>query len=495
MDMNHSISSVADPAQVRPVSLSDQPQAPASALQAIFEQQTAAFLEQPMPSLEERLRALDDLEQLVRSHIPQIQAALDKDFGHRCEEETLMAEIVGSLKACTYAKRHLKRWMKRRRCAVDINFKPARAWVMPQPLGVVGVMSPWNYPFGLVIKPLIAALAAGNRVMIKPSEMAPAVGRLLQVMLAKAFKPSHVCVVEGDQQLARQFTELAFNHLLFTGSTSVGKQVMAAAAANLTPLTLELGGKSPVIIDEHFDMRRAVKSIVTGKLLNAGQTCTAPDYVMVPKARQAEFVEAFSAQVRHMYPDPLHSPDYTSIINSRHFERLQGYCDDAIGRGAQQHPVYPQQLSCAQSRRLLPTLLIDPPEDARIMQDEIFGPLLIVVPYEQLSSAVGYINQRPRPLALYVFTDDHNVEDYVLKSTVAGGVTINDTLLHYTQESLPFGGVGNSGFGAYHGERGFQAFSHFKPVFRQSRINFLDAVRAPYTSSSRWFLKKMIGMA
>jgi coniferyl-aldehyde dehydrogenase len=493
--MNSSITDFSNGADAAFISLPPEASAQVSYLKSIFDEQMSAFHEQPYPPLAERLKSLADLEGVVRNHIPQILAALDKDFGHRCEEETLMAEIVGSLKAITYAKRHLKRWMKRRACPVDINFKPATAWVMPQPLGVVGIMSPWNFPFGLVIKPLIAALAAGDRVMIKPSELAPATGRLLQLMLGKIFKKSHVCVVDGDEQVAKRFTELPFNHLLFTGSTSVGKQVMAAAAVNLTPLTLELGGKSPVIIDDKYDMKRAVKSIVTGKLLNGGQTCTAPDYVMVPKARKQEFIDIFCATVRAMYPSPVSNPDYTSIINGRHYDRLQGYLSDAISRGAQHTEIYPGSESSQLARKFLPMLLIDPPEDSRIMQDEIFGPLLIVLPYEHLSSAVGYINKRPRPLALYVFTHDRSVEDYVLRSTVAGGVTINDTLLHYTQESLPFGGVGNSGFGGYHGVKGFETFSHFKPVFRQSRINFLDAVRAPYTNTSRWFLKKMIGMA
>ncbi|MBA3487839.1 MAG: coniferyl aldehyde dehydrogenase [Lysobacter sp.] len=466
-----------------------------SRLRFLFDQQAAQFLEQPFPTLDQRRKWLGDLDRSIRSHLPQIQQALGRDFGHRCEEETLLAEIMGSLNAISYARKHLKSWMKPRSRRVDMSFQPATARIVPQPLGVVGIMAPWNYPFGLVIKPLISALAAGNRVMIKPSELTPAVAALLRTMLGEIFAESQVCVIEGDDQVARAFTELPFNHLLFTGSSSTGKQVMAAAARNLTSLTLELGGKSPTIIGEDYDMALAAKSIATGKAFNCGQTCTAPDYVLVPKARIQEFIDSFADTIRRMYPDPIQNPDYTSVINTRHFDRLQGYLSDAVTRGARIIDIYPASRSDEATRKLLPTLVIDPPEDSRIMHDEIFGPLLVVIPYGQLKDAMDFINRRPRPLALYVFTNDRSVEDAVLRGTVSGGVTVNDTLLHYTQESLPFGGVGNSGFGAYHGETGFQTFSHAKPVFRQSRINFVDAVRAPYGKMSRWLLGKMIGMA
>lgn len=467
----------------------------ASRLRFLFERQAAKFLEQPFPSLQQRRGWLEDLDRSIRGHLPQIQQALGRDFGHRCEEETLLAEIMGSLKAISHARKHLKSWMKPRSRRVDLTFQPATARIVPQPLGVVGIMAPWNYPFGLVMKPLVSALAAGNRVMIKPSESTPAVAALLRTMLGEIFPESQVCVVEGDDHVARAFTELPFDHLLFTGSSSTGKLVMAAAAKNLTPLTLELGGKSPTIIGDDYDLALAAKSIATGKAFNCGQTCTAPDYVMVPKARVQEFIDSFSSTIRRMYPDPLRNPDYTSVINTRHFDRLQGYLSDAVTRGARIVDIYPACRSDESSRKLLPTLVIDPPEDSRIMHEEIFGPLLVVIPYSRLRDAMNFINLRPRPLALYVFTNDRAVENAVLRGTVSGGVTVNDTLLHYTQESLPFGGVGNSGFGAYHGETGFQTFSHAKAVFRQSRINFVDAVRAPYGKLSRWLLGKMIGMA
>ncbi|MDQ3287566.1 MAG: coniferyl aldehyde dehydrogenase [Pseudomonadota bacterium] len=477
------------------VALASERERGAARLQFLFEQQTRSFQDHPYPPLAERREWLTKLEQSIRSGIPEIQAALDSDFGHRCEEETLLAEVMGSLKAISYARRRLKSWMKSRHRGVDATFQPATARVMPQPLGVVGIMAPWNYPFGLVIKPLIAALAAGNRVMIKPSELTPCVSRLLYDMLGGIFPESQVCVVEGDEHVARAFTALPFDHLLFTGSTSTGKQVMAAAALNLTPLTLELGGKSPAIIGEDYDMDLAAKSIVTGKALNCGQTCTAPDYVLVPAARLESFIDSFSTTMRRMYPDPVGNPDYTCVINERHYDRLHGYVSEAAELGARVVEVFPEKQSDRAARKLLPALVVDPPEASRVMHDEIFGPLLIVIPYLQLKDAMDFINRRPRPLALYVFTNDRAAEENIIRGTVSGGVTVNDTLLHYTQESLPFGGVGSSGFGAYHGERGFKTFSHVKPIFRQSRINFVDAVRAPYGTVSRWLLRKMIRMA
>ena len=465
----------------------------AGRVRAVYDRQRAAYLAAPYPSLEQRRRKLEALHALIRERIPQIHAAISADFGHRSRDETLLTEIMGTLKAITYAKRKLRGWMKARRRPVDITFKPATARLLPQPLGVVGVMAPWNYPFGLVLKPLISAIAAGNRVMIKPSEVTPSVAALLRALLAEVFAEDEVAVIEGDARVAEVFIDLPFDHLLFTGSTQVGKLVMAAAAKHLTPLTLELGGKSPAIIDDRIDMQRAVKSIATGKLLNCGQTCTAPDYVMVPVDRLEAFVETFTATTRAMYPGIAGNDDYTSVVNERHRQRLQGYLQDAEARGARIVRIDADEGGAG--RKLAPTLVIAPPEDSAIMHEEIFGPILIVIGYARLRDAIDYINRRPRPLALYVFSDDRAVEDEVMANTVSGGVTVNDTLLHYTQESLPFGGVGHSGFGAYHGDRGFETFSHMKPIFRQSRLNGLDILRPPYGKRSRWLLERIIRMA
>ena len=470
-------------------------EAVARQIRAIFAEQKVAFQAAPFPTADERIKKLATLHQLIHSHTDAIQQAISADFGHRCAEDTMLTEIMGSLKAISYAKGHLKRWMKQRSRPVDASFKPATAKIVPQPVGVVGIMAPWNFPFGLVIKPLIAALAAGNRAMIKPSELTPNVAKLLKAMLGKLFAENEVAVINGGADVAQMFSELPFDHLLFTGSTSNGRRVMMAAAKNLTPVTLELGGKSPVIIAKDYDLQKAVKSIIAGKLMNAGQACAAPDYVFVPRSRLEEFVACFQADIARTYPSPSSNPDYTSIINQRHFERLQGYLDEAKAHNVKLAPLYPQDETREAQRKLQPQLLINPGLDLRIMQDEVFGPLLPVLTYDNLQDALDFINNRPRPLALYLFTSDRKTEAHVLKSTHSGGVTVNDTLLHYAQESLPFGGIGESGLGAYHGEAGFKAFSHMKPVFRQSRINFLDLIRVPYTDRTKWLIKRIIKLA
>lgn len=463
-----------------------------SSLGAMLARQRKAFQGEPFPACATRLSRLRDLDRAIRSRYEDIKRAANADFGSRSEDETLVAEIMGTLKGITYARRHLKRWMKPRRRAVDFTFKPATAKLLPQPLGVVGIISPWNFPFGLTIKPLIAAVAAGNRVMIKPSEHTPAMSDLLADLLGHVFDETEVYVARGDATLGRAFCKLPFDHLLFTGGTEVGRAVAAASAPNLTPLTLELGGKCPVIVDDRISMERVVKSVITGKLLNAGQTCTAPDYVLVPEKRLKEFKEHFCTAARRMYPDPVGSADYTSIINEHHFRRLQGYLEDAAAMGSETVHVYPELRSSLHSRKQLPALIIEPPSTARIMQEEIFGPLLVVWTYRSLDEAIDFVNFRPRPLALYLFSDDRRIEDKVLTRTHCGGVTVNDTLLHYTQESLPFGGIGASGFGAYHGHRGFETFSHLKPVFRQSRLNGLDLLRAPYDRTSRLIVNAIL---
>jgi len=470
----------------------EEPGSVSSQVAKLFDNQKQAFVKQSNPTLEHRKQSLKSLDRVIRGNIPNIQAAISQDFGHRSGDETLISEVMGSLKAITYARKNLKSWMKPRKKKVDITFKPATAKIIPQPLGVVGIMSPWNFPFGLVIKPLIAAIAAGNRVMIKPSELTPAVAQLLHDLLLQVFDETEVCVVQGGVDVATAFTELPFDHVLFTGSTANGRRVMSAAAKNLTPVTLELGGKSPVFIDDSTNLANATKAIVTGKLLNSGQTCTAPDYVLVPSSRQAEFIKVFSETARSMYADPVNNPDFTSIVNDSHYARLQSYLDNARATGSEIVSVYPEAKSDSSKRKLVPTIVINPSHESSIMNEEIFGPILIVVSYDQLKDAVEFVRSRPHPLALYIFTEDKKVEDYVLENTIAGGVTINDTLLHYTQESLPFGGVGASGFGAYHGVAGFDTFSHMKPVFRQSRINSVDLLRAPYTGKSKWLLKNII---
>jgi coniferyl-aldehyde dehydrogenase len=351
---------------------------------------------------------------------------------------------------------------------------------MMQPLGVAGIVVPWNYPLYLAIGPAVSALAAGNRVMIKMSESAPATGELLASLVARRFSPEVLTVVNGGPEVAREFTALPFDHLLFTGSTEVGRHVMRAAAANLTPVTLELGGKSPAIVGRDFDIAEAAGRILYGKCLNAGQTCVAPDYVLVPRDRLEAFNSAAAAAVARMYPRLADNPDYTAIIDDRHRRRLVDWRDEARALGARIVELNAAGEDFSASPKLPPTLIVGAPGEARVMRDEIFGPLLPVVPYETTDEVIAYVNARPRPLALYVFDGDRRAVEAVLERTVSGGASVNETFLHLAQDDLPFGGVGPSGMGEYHGRAGFDAFSKKKAVFHQSRINGLKLFRPPY---------------
>jgi coniferyl-aldehyde dehydrogenase len=365
---------------------------------------------------------------------------------------------------------------------VPFQFRPGRAQVIYQPLGVVGVISPWNYPVSLALGPVAAALAAGNRVMLKPSEYTPATSALLARLLGEIFPAEQVAVVNGAAEVGAAFAALPFDHLLFTGGTATGRLIMRAASENLVPVTLELGGKSPVLLDAEYPLERAARSIAQGKLLNAGQVCIAPDYVLVPAADASRFATVFADEVKRLYPSLVDNPDYTAVINQRHYDRLRGLVDDARGKGATVIEINPasEDLRAQPGRKLPPTLLLDVTSDMAAMQDEIFGPVLPVKTYGTLDEAIAYINSRPRPLALYYFGTNRARQREVLARTTSGGVTINDTLLHYLQEDLPFGGVGASGMGAYHGRDGFRTFSHRKPVFRQARLNTAGLIRPPY---------------
>jgi coniferyl-aldehyde dehydrogenase len=348
-------------------------------------------------------------------------------------------------------------------------------------LGVVGVVSPWNYPVQLSLGPVITALAAGNRVMLKPSELTPQTSALLATLIAQSFAPDELCVVQGDGALAAEFAGLPFDHLFFTGSTAVGRKVAEAAAANLTATTLELGGKSPCIIDASCDIDKAAMKIAHGKLLNAGQTCIAPDYVLLPKGRETAFGEAFARAVATLFPTIAGNPDYAAIISPRHLERLQALLAQAEGEGARLQTINPGAAGAsAASRQMAPVLVFDTPANSKLLSEEIFGPILPVLPYDSLEDAISYINARPRPLALYWFGTDTGSRDHVLANTVSGGVTVNDTLMHIAHENLPFGGVGESGWGAYHGEAGFLRLSQQKPVMVQSKWARGDLFYPPY---------------
>ena len=446
-----------------------------------FDLQKSACLAAPEVPWAVREDRLERLAQLVKSNAAAFARAISADFGHRSPHETDLLEVFPSLSGIAHALSHGRRWMRGERRSTGLWFLPACSRVMPQPLGVAGIIVPWNYPLYLAIGPLCAALVAGNRAMLKLSEFTPAFGALFEGLIAKTFAPDEIAVVNGDAAVAAEFSKLPFDHLLFTGSTAVGRHVMHAAADNLTPVTLELGGKSPAIVAPGYDLAHAAARILLGKCLNAGQTCIAPDYVLVPEASEQAFIDAARACVARMYPQILSTPDYSSIVSARHFERLAGYAEDAQAQGAKlenlaAHAESPDPVT----RRMPPVAITGVKDSMRVMQEEIFGPLLPVVGYRGIDEAIAYVNARPRPLALYLFDRDSERIDSVLARTTAGGVTINDTLLHIAQESLPFGGVGASGMGQYHGHEGFLTFSKLKPVFRQSRLNGVGLFNPPY---------------
>ncbi|WP_053213168.1 coniferyl aldehyde dehydrogenase [Pseudomonas sp. Q12-87] len=456
-------------------------------LRSLFDAQRQAYAAHPMPPAEQRRQWLKALREVLSSERQALIDAISEDFSHRSADETLLAELMPSLHGIHYASRHLPRWMKPSRRKVGMAFQPASAKVVYQPLGVVGVIVPWNYPLFLAIGPLVGALAAGNRVMLKLSESTPATGLLLKQLLARIFPQDLVCVVLGEAEIGMAFSRLPFDHLLFTGATSIGKHVMRAAAEHLTPVTLELGGKSPAIVSADVPLKDAAERIAFGKTLNAGQTCVAPDYVLVPQSRVGEFVEAYRAAVRGFYPTLADNPDYTAIINERQLARLNGYISDATSKGALLIELFEQ----GQGRRMAHSLLLNVSDDMTVMQDEIFGPLLPIVPYENLDQAFAYINQRPRPLALYYFGYNKAEQNRVLHETHSGGVCLNDTLLHVAQDDLPFGGIGPSGMGHYHGHEGFLTFSKAKGVLVKQRFNVAKLVYPPYGKPLQKLIQKL----
>jgi acyl-CoA reductase-like NAD-dependent aldehyde dehydrogenase len=436
-----------------------------------------------------RRERLKSLELAILDNQDALARALDEDFSGRSRMEILFSEILVALNSIRHAHRHVARWMARRPRGIGWQLQPARAYVLPQPLGIIGIIAPWNYPIFLTTAPLAAALAAGNRAMIKPSEHAPRTAALLADILHRAFPRDLVAVVNGDAAASRAFASLSFDHLLFTGSASVAREVMRAASENLTPVTLELGGKSPAIVAPDASLLRAAEDIAYGKLLNAGQTCIAPDYALVPAAHLRAFVHAMRIAVERYYPAAAANPDYTAIINQRHYDRLRAGLDEARATGAEVVEIGP---ASSAGRKIAPALIIDPPDEITVMREEIFGPLLPVKSYRDIDDVIAYVNGRPRPLALYLFAQDQRLIDRVLERTVSGGVCVNDTLLHVAAEDLPFGGVGPSGIGHYHGQAGFDAFSKLKPVFRRRWPGLSRLLRPPYGRVHEWLRRVLI---
>ncbi|MFT5684284.1 MAG: coniferyl-aldehyde dehydrogenase [Myxococcota bacterium] len=462
-------------------------------LDADFAHLKATSRSQGPLSYKQRVKALKALSKVIRRRREDIVSAISNDFGGRSRHETLSAEIFTSVAGIRHTLANLKDWMEPETRPTFWAMRPARCEVRYQPLGVVGVISPWNYPVYLAISPIVAALSAGNRVMLKPSEVTPTTSGLLSEILTEALGKDIAAVSIGDHQVGAAFSRLPFDHLLFTGSTGVGRLIMAAASDNLTPVTLELGGKSPVILHDSYSVRRAAPRIVYGKLLNAGQTCIAPDYVLCPSGKVGALVEAITAEVGRRYPTLKDNPDYTAIVSDRHHARLSALLADAESKGAELVAINPAGEDLSSGRRMVPTLVLNPTEDMDVMKEEIFGPILPIVPTDSADAALDYVNHHPRPLALYYFDGSRRRIRSVLDATTSGGVTINDTILHVSQEDLPFGGVGPSGMGAYHGFEGFETFSHKKGILHQSRLSLTPAlIRPPYGRLMSILMKLLI---
>ena len=460
-------------------------------LRQLFSQQQAAFAEDPMPSLETRRRHLLTLRGLLLKHREAITAAIHADFTARSATETLIAEIISPAEQITYVLKRLKGWMRPSRRRVGLQFQPARALVMYQPLGVVGIMVPFNYPVNLAIEPLIAALAAGNRALIKMSEFTPRTAEVLTEMLREGFPENHVAVITGEADVASAFSELPFDHLLFTGSSRVGRQVMRAAAHHLTPVTLELGGKSPVIIADDIPLADIIERLVFAKSFNAGQTCVAPDYLLVPREKMDALLDAYVETFQRLYPTLNNNPDVTSIIHQRHYQRLEDWLRDAGEKGAVIRKVSDESITDG-SFRMVTHLLTNVTDDMTVMREELFGPILPVIPYDSMEEALEFVRRRPRPLALYLFSYDKSLQQRVMARTHAGSMAINEAMLQVGIDDLPFGGIGPSGMGQYHAHEGFLTMSKAKPVLIKGRLNSMKLMYPPYGRGLQQILFKWL---
>tara|TARA_B100000780_G_scaffold39151_1_gene24332 strand:+ start:11120 stop:12523 length:1404 start_codon:yes stop_codon:yes gene_type:complete len=459
-------------------------------MQVALDRQRKAFLTEGVVGAEIRIDRIDRAINILEKHGSRFGDAMAADFGHRSRDLSKQTDINGSIEPLKYAKKHLRNWMKpeKRKVMFPLGLLGARARLEFQPLGVVGCISPWNFPVQLTFGPLAGIFAAGNRAMIKPSEFTVETSELMKNVFAEEFDEEEVAMFTGGPEVGSAFSRLPFDHLIFTGAMSVAKHVMKAAAENLVPVTLELGGKSPVIIGRSADLKLAANNIMAGKTMNAGQICLSPDYVYLPEESRDEFVEHARSCIARMFPTIKDNPDYTSIVNAHHFERLQGYLEDASAKGAKLVELNPaaEDFSQQEHRRIPPTLALDTSEDMQLMQDEIFGPILPVRQYNELSEALDHVNSKDRPLGLYYFGADKAEETRVLTQTTSGGVTINDVIMHVGQEDLPFGGVGPSGMGSYHGHDGFKNFSHSKSIFTTSKVisKLAATMRPPYKKAS-----------
>jgi coniferyl-aldehyde dehydrogenase len=481
----YGVNSMADADARRPLAATE-----LAAMRRLFDAQHSASRREAPADLRTRRDRLTRLAALVKEHGDRFADAISSDFGVRARIETELMELVPTLGAIRYAQKNLAKWMKPEKRHVSANFQPGKAWVRHEPLGVIGIISPWNYPLQLALSPLIDAIAAGNRALIKPSELTPAFAEALKEAFAERFDAEEVAVVTGGVEVGQAFSSLPFDHLLFTGSTAVGRLVYKAAAENLTPVTLELGGKSPAIVCDDYSVQKAARSIAFGKFLNAGQTCIAPDYVLVPEGKAQAMANALMNEVRLAYPEIAGNPDYSGVISERHRKRLLDAVATARAKGAT--VLTHGEAEAAAAGKVPPTVVLNAPEETILATEEIFGPVLPIVPYGKLDDAIEYVNGRDRPLALYCFSKKDAEQRRVLDRTLSGGVTLNGTLLHIAQESLPFGGVGPSGIGAYHGREGFKRFSHARAVHKVGFINIFERVGPPWGKTARKVAKMML---
>ena len=448
----------------------------------VLELQKSLNIKEGAPDLELRKDRLDRVIAMVGKYDKHIVKAVNEDFGNRDPVMSAATEVASVIGPMEHAKKNLRKWMKteKRKAAIAplgsaLSLLGAKAEVRYQPKGVVGAISPWNFPMNLALAPLAGILSAGNRVMHKPSELTPSTSDLLKQMIEEYFDEAEMAVFVGDAEVGAAFSGLAFDHMIFTGGTSIAKHVMKAASENLVPLTLELGGKSPVVVGKNAKIKDTAQRVMQGKTMNAGQICLAPDYALVPEEKVEEFVKASVEVTSEMYPNMKDNDDFTSIINQRHFDRIQGYIEDAKEKGAEVVEINPSNEDFNQQphHKIPPTIVLNPSDDMKIMQEEIFGPVLPVKTYKEVNEPVNYINSKDRPLGLYYFGEDNTEKEFVLENTTSGGVTVNDVISHIQMEDLPFGGVGPSGMGSYHGYDGFKEFSHAKAVYKQSKLNLM----------------------
>lgn len=465
----------------------------------ILQKQRAAFQREGAVSAQVRQDRIQRIIDLVFDNREQLVASLAEDFGHRSHHQSLMSDIYATLECLKHSKKHLKSWMKseRRSAPFPMNLLGAKARVEYHPKGVVGIIGTWNFPVNTIFGPLGGVFAAGNRAMIKCSEITPKTGELIETLIKKYFDEEELVAINGGPEVGASFSAAPFDHIIFTGATSIGRHILHAAADNLTPVTLELGGKSPVIIADDYDLQEAVERIINGKILNQGQVCLSPDYIFVPKDKLEDFNTRCMDYLGKLYASILDNPDYTSVVNARHFQRLQSYLEDARQNGADIREFNPanEDFSQQQGTHKIPlTLVINPGDELLVSKEELFGPVVVVRSYDKLQDCLDYVRARPHPLALYYFGNSKSEQRYVLDNSTSGAVTINDVIFHVSCEDLPFGGIGPSGMGNYHGLDGFKTFSHPRAVYTQSKINFqrLGGMIPPYGDKCDKTLKTMI---